>query len=157
MRSDLPNLDAARAALAARKRGGWDDVALTDALAAVDILTTELAALKEREAATNAWLTEHGHLSLLALGAELTHLRDARDAKGPALNPADPVPCGACGTAIRWIEDDGACGGVCSACGWTWDGLTAPPTWADLPRLVADSRAWFARLLGGVARYTNVR
>lgn len=46
---DLPNLDAARAALAARKRGRWDDIALTDALAAVDALTAELAALKERE------------------------------------------------------------------------------------------------------------
>lgn len=41
--ADLPNLDAARAALEARRRGKWDDIALADALAAVDALTARLA------------------------------------------------------------------------------------------------------------------
>lgn len=46
--ADLPNLDAARAALEARRRGKWDDIALADALAAVDALTARLAEAENR-------------------------------------------------------------------------------------------------------------
>lgn len=39
-------------------------------------IVSERDALAEREAATNAWLAEVGHLSLAAVGAELAHLRE---------------------------------------------------------------------------------
>lgn len=45
--SDLPNLDGARKVLEMRQRSAWGDTALTDALAAVDILTAELAEARE--------------------------------------------------------------------------------------------------------------
>ncbi len=45
-------------------------------MAAAPDLAATVIALSEREAATDAWLAEVGHLSLAAAGAELVHLRD---------------------------------------------------------------------------------
>ncbi len=42
----------------------------------VAALASTIIALSEREAATDAWLAEVGHLSLAAAGAELVHLRE---------------------------------------------------------------------------------
>lgn len=67
---------------------GWDGLSERPTWEALPRLTAAdsgawvarlLSALKsvcEREAATDAWLTEVGHLSLLAAGVELTHLRE---------------------------------------------------------------------------------
>lgn len=66
--ADLPNLDAARAALEARRRGKWDDIALADALAAVDALTARLVEVEE-----------HGGTWTAKAGAEAEELRRAME------------------------------------------------------------------------------